>query len=74
VPVAIGADAALTDDLMRASAQAVAGAPWHQNFLDQDLGPAVGRVVNDVAVEMFIGNMTPAQGAQAIQDEASLAM
>lgn len=74
VPVAVGADTALTDDLMRASAQAVAAAPWHQNFLDQDLGPAVGRVVNDVAVEMFVGNMTPEQGAQAIQDEASLAM
>jgi raffinose/stachyose/melibiose transport system substrate-binding protein len=74
VPVAVGADAALTDDLMRASAQAVAAAPWHQNFLDQDLGPAVGRVVNDVAVEMFEGNMTPEEGARAIQDEASLAM
>jgi raffinose/stachyose/melibiose transport system substrate-binding protein len=74
VPVAVGADAALTDDLMRASAQAVAAAPWHQNFLDQDLGPSVGRVVNDVSVEIFEGNMSPADGARAIQDEASLAM
>jgi raffinose/stachyose/melibiose transport system substrate-binding protein len=74
VPVAVGADAALTDELMRASAQQVAAASWHQNFLDQDLGPSVGRVVNDVSVEMFEGNMTPAEGAQAIQDEASLSM
>ena len=74
VPVAVGADAALTDELMRASAQQVAAAGWHQNFLDQDLGPSVGRVVNDVSVEMFVGNMTPAEGAQAIQDEASLSM
>lgn len=74
VPVALGAESAITDDLMRASAEEVAAAPWHQNFLDQDLGPSVGRVVNDVAVEMFEGNMTPEQGAQAIQDEASLTM
>lgn len=74
VPVAVGADAALTDTLMRASAEQVAAAAWHQNFLDQDLGPSVGRVVNDVSVEMFEGNMTPAEGAQAIQDEASLSM
>lgn len=74
VPVAIGAEGALTDELMRASAEQVAAAPWHQNFLDQDLGPAVGRVVNDVSVEIFEGNMTPEAGAQAIQDEASLSM
>lgn len=74
IPVAVGAEAALTDDLMRASAQAVAAAPWHQNFLDQDLGPSVGRVVNDMAVEIFVGNKTPEEGMQAIQDEASLSM
>lgn len=74
VPVAIGAEASLKDELMRASAQQVAGAPWHQNFLDQDLGPSVGRVVNDVSVEIFEGNMSPADGARAIQDEASLSM
>jgi raffinose/stachyose/melibiose transport system substrate-binding protein len=74
IPVAVGAEAALTDDLMRASAQAVAAAPWHQNFLDQDLGPSVGRVVNDISVEVFEGNMTPQEGVQAIQDEASLSM
>lgn len=74
VPVATGAETALTDDLMRASAEQVAAAPWHQNFLDQDLGPSVGRVVNDVSVEIFTGNMTPAEGAQAIKDEVSLSM
>lgn len=74
VPVAVGAEAALTDELMRASAKQVAAAPWHQNFLDQDLGPAVGRVVNDVSVEIFEGNMSPEDGARAIQDEASLSM
>jgi len=74
IPVAVGAEAALTDDLMKLSAADVSGAPWHQNFFDQDLGPAVGRVVNDMAVEIFTGNVSAADGAAAIKSELDLAM
>ncbi|MBN9026519.1 MAG: carbohydrate ABC transporter substrate-binding protein, partial [Rhizobiales bacterium] len=42
------------------------------NFLDQDLGPAVGRVVNDVSVEIVSGQMSPEDAAQQIQDAWAL--
>ena len=74
VPVAVGAESGLTDELMKQSAAEVAAAPWHQNFFDQDLGPAVGRVVNDMSVEIFTGNISPAEGAAAIKAELDLAM
>ena len=74
IPVATNTGDAVTDPLMKASAEQVAASTWHQNFFDQDLGPAVGRVVNDVSVEMFTGNMSPADGAAAIKNELDLAM
>ena len=40
----------------------------HQNFLDQDLGPDVGRVMNDVATALVAGKMTPEDAAKALQD------
>ena len=49
-------------------ARAISNSTWHQNFLDQDLGPSVGRVVNDVSVAIAAGDMTPEEGAQQIQD------
>ena len=36
---------------------------YHQIFFDQDLGPAVGRVVNDISVAIAAGEMTPEEGA-----------
>ena len=50
-PVVSGADTGLTSTFMRDIAQNPArrSESTHQNFLDQTLGPSVGRVVNDVA-------------------------
>ena len=48
----------------------VAKTTYHQNFFDQDLGPSVGRVVNDVSVAVAAGQMTPEAAAAAIQDAA----
>ena len=39
----------------RAAAEQMAKATWHQNYLDQDLGPDVGRVVNDMSVAIVSG-------------------
>ena len=33
----------------------IAASTWHQIFFDQDLGPAVGRVVNDMSVAIAAG-------------------
>jgi raffinose/stachyose/melibiose transport system substrate-binding protein len=68
IPVAVGAEDGVTDPLIRQAADQLANSTWHQNFFDQDLGPSVGRVVNDVSVEIISGQMTSQDGAQMIQD------
>jgi raffinose/stachyose/melibiose transport system substrate-binding protein len=68
VPAVMGTAAALTDSRMLAIAHNVATSTWHQNFFDQDLGPSVGRVVNDISVAISAGQMAPAEGAAAVQD------
>jgi raffinose/stachyose/melibiose transport system substrate-binding protein len=53
---------------MADAAAQMAKATWHQNYVDQDLGPNVGRVVNDMAVAVMSGEVSPADGAQQIED------
>ncbi|WP_416066873.1 extracellular solute-binding protein [Rhizobium sp. ZK1] len=72
LPVATGADDGVVNPLLAESAKQLAGSSWHQNFFDQDLGAAVGRVVNDVSVEIVSGQMTSKDGAQMIQDAFEL--
>lgn len=68
IPVFKGADAALSAPFMQNVAKNIAASGYHQNFYDQDLGPSVGRVVNDATAEIAGGSMTPKQAAKAIQD------
>jgi raffinose/stachyose/melibiose transport system substrate-binding protein len=68
VPVIAGADAGFTSPFMRDVAQNLAHSKYHQNFLDQTLGPSVGRVVNDATAEIAGGSMTPKDAAKAIQE------
>lgn len=68
IPVAVGAEDGVTNPLMRQSAEQLAHTTWHQNFFDQDLGPSVGRVVNDVSVGIVSGQLTPKDGAAQIQE------
>jgi raffinose/stachyose/melibiose transport system substrate-binding protein len=70
IPVVKGAAAAITDPLIKRMADDLANSTYHQNYLDQDLGPSVGRVINDVSVSVAAGEMTPQAGAAAIQDAA----
>ncbi len=67
VPVVAGADAGFVSPFMRNIAQNLAHSKYHQNFLDQTLGPSVGRVVNDATAEIAGGSMTPKDAAKAIQ-------
>lgn len=67
VPVVKGADAGFNSGFMREIAQNLARSKYHQNFLDQTLGPSVGRVVNDATAEIAGGSMTPKDAAKAIQ-------
>jgi raffinose/stachyose/melibiose transport system substrate-binding protein len=68
IPVVKGADAGINNAFMRNVAQNLARSGYHQNFYDQDLGPSVGRVVNDATAELAGGSMTPTQVAKAVQD------
>ena len=61
-----------SDPQWQASAEALADETWHQNYLDQDLGPNVGAVVNDMSVAIVSGATSPEDAAQQIQDTYEL--
>ena len=64
------AEASFTNPLFKRLASDLAATTYHQNYFDQDLGPSVGRVINDVSVSVAAGEMTPEAAAAAIQDAA----
>jgi raffinose/stachyose/melibiose transport system substrate-binding protein len=68
IPIAKGAQDGVKNAIVADSAAALESETWHQNFLDQDLGPSVGGVVNDMTVEIVSGSVPPADAAQQIQD------
>jgi raffinose/stachyose/melibiose transport system substrate-binding protein len=68
IPAYKGAEAWVKDPLVKQVAAELAATTYHQNFFDQDLGPSVGRVINDVSVAVAAGQMTPEAAAAAIQD------
>ncbi|RWX80820.1 extracellular solute-binding protein [Neorhizobium lilium] len=72
MPVTKGASEAISRPLLKEVAEALAKETWHQNFLDQDLGPNVGAIVNDVSTEIVSGGEKPADAAQQIEDAYSL--
>jgi raffinose/stachyose/melibiose transport system substrate-binding protein len=71
LPTVPAAQDAVTDPLDAAAAQQMAGETWHQNFLDQDLGPDVGRVVNDMSAAIVAGQISPSDAAGQIEDAFS---
>jgi raffinose/stachyose/melibiose transport system substrate-binding protein len=70
IPVVKGSESAFTDPLFKRLAADLAATTYHQNFFDQDLGPSVGRVINDMSVSVAAGETTPEAAAAAIQDAA----
>ena len=70
IPVVKGSESAFTDPLFKRLADDLSKTTYHQNFFDQDLGPSVGRVVNDISVAVAAGQMTPEAAAAAIQEAA----
>lgn len=70
IPVNKGAAAHFADPLFKRLASDLADSTYHQNYFDQDLGPSVGRVINDVSVAVAAGEMKPEAAAAAIQDAA----
>src|SRR5271165_3133055 len=70
IPVVKGSESAFTDPLFKRLADDLSKTTYHQNYFDQDLGPSVGRVINDVSVSVAAGEMTPEAAAAAIQEAA----
>ena len=70
IPVVKGSEAFITDPLVKHLADDLAVTTYHQNYFDQDLGPSVGRVINDVSVAVAAGEMKPEAAAAAIQEAA----
>jgi raffinose/stachyose/melibiose transport system substrate-binding protein len=70
IPVVKGSESAFTDPQFKRLADDLAKTTYHQNYFDQDLGPSVGRVINDVSVAVAAGQMTPEAAAAAIQEAA----
>jgi len=67
IPVVNGTASAIQNPVFKQIASDLAATTYHQNFFDQDLGPSVGRVVNDISVAVAAGQMSPEDGAAAIQ-------
>jgi raffinose/stachyose/melibiose transport system substrate-binding protein len=70
IPVYKGMAANVKDPLVKQIAQNRAVSTYHQNYFDQDLGPSVGRVINDISVAVAAGEMKPEAAAAAIQEAA----
>src|ERR1700683_2986535 len=70
IPIYKGTATAITDPLFRQIADILSQTTYPPNFLDQDLGPSVGRVINDVSVSVAEGKITPEAAAAAIQEAA----
>jgi raffinose/stachyose/melibiose transport system substrate-binding protein len=68
IPVVSGTEMAIENPVIKQMAGHLAASTYHQNFFDQDLGPSVGRVVNDISAAVAAGEMKPEAAAAAIQD------
>ena len=68
IPVVKGTETSITNPQLKQMAADLAATTYHQNFFDQDLGPSVGRVVNDVSVAVAAGEMKPEDAAAAVQE------
>jgi raffinose/stachyose/melibiose transport system substrate-binding protein len=68
IPALRGMTGYIKDPIVRQIAIAVQNASALQIFFDQDLGPSVGRVVNDVSVAVAAGQMMPKAAAKQVED------
>lgn len=72
IPATNGAEDAIGLSYAAETAAQLGDSPYHQNYLDQDLGPNLGRTVNDVSVELWAGDITAEEAAQTLQDTSDM--
>lgn len=68
IPLAVGADAGISNPIRAQISRNLAESQWHQIFLDQDLGADVGGVVNDISLQLATGDIDPQGAAELIQE------
>lgn len=72
VPVVKGAEAALSDPLLKTVQQSAAKAVYFQLYYDQYMPPAVGSTINDSVQELFAASKPPADVAKEIDASAAV--
>jgi raffinose/stachyose/melibiose transport system substrate-binding protein len=73
LPSVPAANSAITDTLLQQPAAELAQSTYHQNYFDQDLGPDVGRVLNDKTTALAAGTITPEDLAKQVEEAWNLA-
>ncbi|MBN8890216.1 MAG: hypothetical protein BGP12_00855 [Rhodospirillales bacterium 70-18] len=68
MPSVPAANSAITDTLLQQPAAELAKSTYHQNYFDQDLGPDVGRVLNDQTTALVAGSITAEGVAKQIEE------
>ena len=68
IPVVPNTSDAITDPTLKIAADIFSASTFHQNYLDQDLGPVTGfGVVNQQVFDLVTDNVTPEDAAAAIE-------
>ncbi len=70
IPIVKGGADRMDNPFKRQVAGNINAAHWHALFFDQALGPEVGGVFNDLAVELAAGTISPEEAAEELQDTA----
>ncbi|HEU5086758.1 MAG TPA: extracellular solute-binding protein [Roseiflexaceae bacterium] len=70
-PVVKGAEAGISDELLKVVQQHAAQAKYYQLYYDQYLPPAVGQAVNDATQGLFAGTSSPEEVAETIESAAA---
>ena len=72
IPTTFGSGEGLVEPSMQLAAEQMSKETWHQNYLDQDLGPNVGRVVNDISAALAAGQISAEDAVREVQDAFEL--
>ena len=70
IPITKGAADTMANPYKKQVAENINNASWHALFFDQALGPDVGGVFNDLAVELAAGTISPEEATEELQGAA----
>lgn len=71
IPIAAGAGDGMTNPFKVQIAQNINNAHWHAIFFDQELGPQIGGVVNDISAELAGNALTADEAAELVEEAAA---